>query len=64
VRVLEKWQPQLPSVLRIMSGLLFLQHGTQKMLAFPVLALYLAAAGPGPWSLDTARLGEKRKAAG
>jgi putative oxidoreductase len=31
------WQPQLLSVLRIMSGALFLQHGTAKVLGFPVV---------------------------
>lgn len=121
------WAPRLLSVLRIMSGLLLLQHGTAKLLAFPAGAvpanfnlmtmpgyagiiefvcgillviglfsrpaafvasgmtavayfmvhapmgffpilnrgelavlycfvfLYLAAAGPGPWSIDSAR---------
>ncbi|KQP61740.1 DoxX family protein [Methylobacterium sp. Leaf108] len=29
------WAPRLLSVLRIMTGLLFLQHGTQKILGFP-----------------------------
>ncbi|AUH62877.1 DoxX family protein [Paracoccus zhejiangensis] len=119
-------EPQLRSVLRIMSGLLLLQHGTTKVLGFPVsqmngislsslpgiagiielvfgvllviglfsrfsafiasgltaaayfiahspqgffpllnggelaalysfVFLYLAAAGPGPWSVDAAR---------
>jgi len=32
---LAPWTPQLLSVLRIMSGLLFLQHGTMKHLHFP-----------------------------
>lgn len=121
------WAPRLLSIVRIMSGLLFLQHGTAKLLAFPAgavppnftlmsmpgyagmiefvcgillviglfsrlaafiasgmtavaylmvhapmgffpilnrdelaalycfLFLYLAAAGPGPWSIDAAR---------
>lgn len=31
------YQPQLLSVLRIISGLLFLQHGTAKVLGFPVV---------------------------
>lgn len=31
------YQPQLLSVLRIMSGALFLQHGTAKVLGFPVV---------------------------
>ena len=32
------WQPRLLSLLRFMSGLLLLQHGTQKMLTFPAPA--------------------------
>lgn len=31
------YQPQLLSVLRIVSGLLFLQHGTAKVLGFPAV---------------------------
>ena len=38
--ILEKWQPQLLSVLRIMSGLLFLEHGTSKLLHFPHVAMF------------------------
>jgi putative oxidoreductase len=34
---LSGWRPQLLSVLRIMSGLLILQHGTAKLLKFPVV---------------------------
>ena len=33
---LASWQPRLLSLLRIMSGLLLLQHGTLKLLNFPV----------------------------
>jgi putative oxidoreductase len=33
------WSQRMLSVLRIMTGLLFLEHGTQKLFAFP---------GPGP----------------
>ncbi len=33
---LAKWEPQLLSVLRIVAGLLFLEHGTSKLLQFPV----------------------------
>ena len=29
------WGPRLLSVLRIVSGLIFLEHGTQKLLGFP-----------------------------
>jgi len=32
---MHKWTPVLLSILRIMSGLLFLEHGTQKILGFP-----------------------------
>ena len=34
--MLEAYSAQLLSVLRIMTGLLFLQHGTTKLLSFPV----------------------------
>ncbi|HEY1614758.1 MAG TPA: DoxX family protein [Rhizomicrobium sp.] len=37
---LEKWQPQLLSVLRFVSGLLFLEHGTAKLLHFPHVAMF------------------------
>jgi putative oxidoreductase len=33
---LSRWQPQLLALLRIVSGLLFLEHGTSKFFAFPV----------------------------
>lgn len=36
MRFLEPYSSQLLSILRIMSGLLFLQHGTTKYLNFPV----------------------------
>jgi len=35
-RLLEKYQPQLLAILRIVVGLLFLEHATQKFFAFPV----------------------------
>jgi putative oxidoreductase len=35
VTALTAWAPRVLSVLRIMSALLFMQHGTQKLLAFP-----------------------------
>jgi len=34
--LLERWQPQLLAALRIMSALLFLEHGAVKLLHFPV----------------------------
>lgn len=36
MKFLVPYQPQLLSVLRIMSGLLLLQHGTTKVLNFPL----------------------------
>ena len=48
---LSRWQPQLLAILRIVTGLLFLEHATSKFLAFPVpfpvhpLPTLLAAAG-------------------
>ena len=32
---LSRWQPQLLGLLRIVAGLIFLEHGTQKFLSFP-----------------------------
>ena len=33
---LSRWQPQLLAVLRIVVGLLFLEHGTAKLFGFPI----------------------------
>ena len=33
---LSRWQPQCLALLRIFSGLLFIEHGTQKFFAFPI----------------------------
>jgi putative oxidoreductase len=33
---LSRWQPQLLALLRIVTGLLFLEHATQKFFGFPV----------------------------
>lgn len=33
---LSRWQPQLLALLRIIAGLLFLEHGLSKFFAFPV----------------------------
>lgn len=48
---LEKWQPQLLGVLRIMSGLLFFEHGSAKLLHFPHVAQF---DGPLPMILTIA----------
>jgi len=34
------WAPRLLSILRIMTGLLFLQHGTAKLLKIPVIPMF------------------------
>ena len=36
----DSWSPRLLSVLRIVAGLLFLQHGSAKLLAFPHVAMF------------------------
>ncbi len=33
--LLNSWRPRILSVLRIVTGFLYLQHGTQKMFGFP-----------------------------
>jgi putative oxidoreductase len=50
---LGSFAPLMLSVLRIMSGLLFLEHGTQKFLSFPAgerAGAGLALAGPGDFA--------------
>ncbi len=34
------WAPRLLSILRIMTGLLFLQHGTAKLLKIPTIPMF------------------------
>ena len=46
--IMDGWAPRVLSVLRIMTGLLFLQHGTQKFLSFPTRP---SAAAPDLTSL-------------
>src|SRR5713101_5508740 len=41
-RLYEQWSPRALSILRIAVGLLFLEHGTQKLLGFP------PSPNPGP----------------
>lgn len=43
---LNGWSPQLLSILRIMSGLLFLEHGTAKLLSIPHVTMYDAGLSP------------------
>ncbi|HEX4304198.1 MAG TPA: DoxX family protein [Rhizomicrobium sp.] len=43
---LSKYQPYLLSILRIVSGLLFLEHGMQKILHFPPMPAAMASAIP------------------
>lgn len=37
---LAAWSPRLLSILRIVSGLLFLQHGMAKIIGFPVVPMF------------------------
>jgi putative oxidoreductase len=39
-QTLSKWQPTVLSLLRFMSGLLLMQHGTAKLLGFPALPMF------------------------
>jgi putative oxidoreductase len=43
------WAPRLLSVLRIVSGLIFMEHGTQKLLGFPPMAEGMSQ--PAPFTL-------------
>ncbi|MFC7537621.1 DoxX family protein [Sphingomonas sp. GCM10030256] len=42
----DRWRPQFLSILRIITALLFLQHGTSKILGFPMST----ASFPPPWT--------------
>jgi putative oxidoreductase len=48
---LSRWSPQLLSVLRIMTGLLFIAHGTVKFFQFPPDPNGAGGAGPPLFSL-------------
>lgn len=37
------WQPQLHALLRVVAGLLFLEHGTSKVLHFPINDMWQGA---------------------
>ena len=39
-KLYQTWSPRLLSVLRIMTALLFLQHGTAKFFGFPHVAMF------------------------
>ena len=41
------WAPQLRSILRIVVGLMFMLHGTQKLLSFPDPSMPVNPNGPG-----------------
>ena len=50
---LSRWQPQLHAILRIVTGLIFLEHGTQKFLSFPpgkMAGMGLALNNPGAYA--------------
>ena len=50
---LSSWQPQLHAILRIVTGLIFLEHGTQKFLSFPpgkMAGMGLAFNNPGAYA--------------
>src|SRR6476661_3667820 len=50
---LSRWQPQLHAILRIVVGLLFMEHGTQKFLSFPpgdAAGMGLALNNPGAYA--------------
>jgi putative oxidoreductase len=50
---LARWEPQALGLLRIMSGLLLLEHGTQKFLSFPpgqMAGMGLALNNPGAYA--------------
>ncbi len=44
--MLAPWAPQILSILRIMTGLLYIQHGTQKLFGFPESARVMGELSP------------------
>lgn len=44
-----RWRPSVLSLLRIVTGFLFVVHGTQKMLSFPSSAGFPIQTGSLPW---------------
>ena len=48
--MLSRWEPTLYAILRIITGLLFLSHGTSKLLGFPPSGMPgKIAVGSLPW---------------
>jgi len=48
--MLSRWEPQLYAILRIITGLLFASHGTQKVLGYPPGGMGTKiAVGSLPW---------------
>ena len=45
---LDSWSPKVLSLLRFVVGLVFLQHGTQKILHFPAALAPPGGGGPRP----------------
>jgi len=43
------WAPKVLGITRIVAGLIFLAHGTQKLLGFPPDAAFVPDAGSLPW---------------
>lgn len=39
-KIIDTWSPRLLAVLRIVTGLLFLEHGTAKLLGLPHVAMF------------------------
>jgi uncharacterized membrane protein YphA (DoxX/SURF4 family) len=48
--IINTWSPRVLAVLRIVTGLLFMQHGTAKLLGVPHIAMF-----PGAFSVDGIR---------
>jgi putative oxidoreductase len=53
---LAPWRPQLLSILRIMTALLFLEHATIKLFGFPASQMPVAAAFSGTWWIGVLEL--------
>jgi len=47
-RFLGRFAPQLYAILRIVAGLMFLMHGTQKILGWPAMPANAGGGGPPP----------------